>query len=554
MRNTSAVRKFWIHPLLIASVSLASAGSQAAQKKKPAPRSGSAPARAAAPAAAAASGAAAPAGAKRGAAPVSQREWEAARKLFQNQNFKQSAVSFYQISKRSSDMKLRRKAKFYLGVSLYKMGLRQVASFPFVDLVRTGEGIEKQKGLDYVVMIADELGEPSLMNYSLNHIKPEELSPVSKVVFLGRLGESALTKGDLAGAEAYFEKALEFKKNENNLLYNLALTDLMAKRPDKAATRFGQLMDRMGERQLPDLQRGLVTMGEARALYQGKKWKDAAEIYRQIPKDSPLYRQSLMELSWALFRGGQFRSALSPLRTLHTPFYENFYDPESLLLHGTILLFICHYDEIESISRSFDKNYYPAFSKIQEWLSSNRTEADYYLEVAKTRRALVEMKAKGKATLDTNLPFFVMRTLLEDPDIRILAEYLDKLAKEKKILEKIYGRTSLLSYGNQIIEGRKRATMKQIGGLVKNRLVAKLQEFNEFATQFEFLKYESINGQRTTLKEKIAANDQTETQIDQEFSRDYYVQNGYRFWPFEGEYWRDEIGNYQNVGVNRCEK
>jgi tetratricopeptide (TPR) repeat protein len=551
MKNTSSSRTYWrnlsIRALVMTTVSFVALQSEA-QTKKTAPPS-------ARPSARPAARPAAPVAGARRASPASgsAREWEAARKLFQAQNFKQSAVSFYLISKRSADMKLRRKAKFYLGVSLYKMGLRQVASFPFVDLVRTGEGIEKQKGLDYVVMIADELGEPSLMNYSLNHIKPDELSPVSKVVFLGRLGEAALAKGDLAGAEAYFEKALEFKKNENNLLYNLGLTDLMAKRPDKAATRFGQLMDRLGERPLPDLQRGLVTLGEARSLYQGKKWKDAAEVYRQMPKDSPLYRQSLMELSWALFRGGQFRSALSPLRTLHTPFYENFYDPESLLLHGTILLFICHYDEIETIIRSFDKNYYPAFSKIQEWLSSNRTDADYYLEVAKTRRALVEMKAKGKATLDTNLPFFVMRTLLEDPDIRILAEYMDKLQKEKKILEKIYGRTSLLSYGNQIIEGRKRATQKQIGSMVKNRLVSKLQEFNEFATQFEFLKYEAINGQRTTLKEKIAS-EEVEKQIDTEFSRDYYVQNGYRFWPFEGEYWRDEIGNYQNVGVNRCER
>jgi hypothetical protein len=166
----------------------------------------------------------------------------------------------------------------------------------------------------------------------------------------------------------------------------------------------------------------------------------------------------------------------------------------------------------------------------------------------------VELKTKGKTSIDTILPFFVMRTLLEEPDIRILSEYMDKLVHEKKILEKVYGRTSLLAYGSQIIEGRRRATQKRIGSLVRERLVAKTQEFNEFATQFEFLKYEAINGQRTALKERIATNTEEPKQIDQELSRDYYVQNGYRFWPFEGEYWRDEIGNYQNVGVNRCEK
>ncbi|MEZ0391552.1 MAG: tetratricopeptide repeat protein [Pseudobdellovibrionaceae bacterium] len=490
--------------------------------------------------------------AKPAAAPGT-KEWAAAQRLYQAQNYKQAAVSFFRISRKSPDIKLKRRAKFYLGVSLYKMNLKQVASFAFVDLVRTGEGVEKAKGLDYLVAIADELGEPSLLNYALNHIRPEELSDTSKAVFLGRLGEAALSKGDTIKAQSYFEKALEFKRSENSLIYNLALSQLIAKQPGPAATNFIKLVERLDNKPITDLEKGLAIMGQARAFYQGKKWKEAAEIYRQIPKDHPLYRQSLMELSWSLFRSGQFRSALSPLRTLHTPFYENFYDPESLLLHGTILLFICHYDEIEPISRSFDDNYYPAFAKIQEWLNSPRTEADYYLEIAKTRRALVELRSKGETKIETILPFFVMRTLLEEPDLRLSVTYLDQLAKEKKILDKIYAKTSLHSYGKQILDGRKKSVSKLLGGGIRDRLAAKVLEFNEFATQFEFLKYETINGQRTALKKKIAANQPETEQIDKDVTRDYYVQNGFRFWPFEGEYWRDEIGNYQYVGVNRCE-
>lgn len=482
------------------------------------------------------------------------REWEAARKLFQAKNYKQAAVSFYQLTKRSNDPLVKRRAKYFLGVSLYKLNMKQVAAFPFVDLVRTGEGVEKKKSFDYVVMIADELGEPSLLNYSLNQIKQDELSDIAKSIFLMRLGDSSLNRGQIPEAQRFFERALDFKKNESAILYRMAMTELLAKNPDKAAARFGQLADKLQKRPLPDMQRGLALMGQARSFYQNKKWSDAAEIYRQIPKDHPLYRQSLMELSWSLFRGGQFRSALSPLRTLHTPFYENFYDPESLLLHGTILLFICHYDEIESILKSFDENYYPAFTKIQEWLDTNRPEEDYYLEIMKTRKTLAEMKLRGDGKIDNSLPFFIMRTILEDPDIKILSEYLDKMVKERKSLEKIYSKTSLWPYGRQIIDGRRQSVQKVLGKLVRDRLESKLQEFHEFVTQFEFLKYETINGQRTSLKEKMAFVEGSEKQIDRELDRHYFVENGFRFWPFEGEYWRDEIGNYQNVGVNRCDK
>ena len=56
---------------------------------------------------------------------------------------------------------------------------------------------------------------------------------------------------------------------------------------------------------------------------------------------------------------------------------------------------------------------------------------------------------------------------------------------------------------------------------------------------------------KNQLKVKIIGAEQT---VDQDATRDFYAQNGYRYWPFEGEYWRDEIGSYQYVGVNRCEK
>ncbi len=481
-------------------------------------------------------------------------DWDAAKKLYLAKNFKQAAVAFFHLTKNGGDEVTRKRAKYFLGASLYNMNLKQVAAFPFVDLVRSGDSQEKRKSFDYLIMIADDLAEPSFLNYALNHIKENELSDVARSIFLGRLGEANLNQGRVNEARKYFERALDAKRNENSIIYNLGLTELIAKNPDRGAQWFAQLSDKMAGRSVTDLQKGLAMMGQARALYQAKKWADSAELYRQIPKDHPLYRQSLMELSWALFRGGQFRSALSPLRTLHTPFYENFYDPESLLLHGTILLFVCHYDEILALGKSFDDNYYPAFARIQEWLETSHSDEDYYLEIIKAKKALLEIRLTGESKTENILPFFVLRTLMEDADIKNLIEYLEKNVNERKILDKVYSKTLLYPYAKQILDGRKVTVQKNLGRAVKNRLEAKLVEFNEFVTQFEFLKYEMMNGQRTTLKDKLTGDAVSEVQIDKEMDRDYFVDNGYRFWPFEGEYWRDELGNYLNVGVNRCEK
>ena len=48
-------------------------------------------------------------------------------------------------------------------------------------------------------------------------------------------------------------------------------------------------------------------------------------------------------------------------------------------------------------------------------------------------------------------------------------------------------------------------------------------------------------------------NEEKESRIDAKMDRSFYVKNGYEYWPFEGEYWLDEIGNYYFLGTSSCE-
>jgi len=60
-----------------------------------------------------------------------------------------------------------------------------------------------------------------------------------------------------------------------------------------------------------------------------------------------------------------------------------------------------------------------------------------------------------------------------------------------------------------------------------------------------------INGRKEQLKKKIAGKATEE--VDEKVDRTFYVQNGFEYWPFEGEYWLDEIGNYHYLGKQSCE-
>jgi hypothetical protein len=73
----------------------------------------------------------------------------------------------------------------------------------------------------------------------------------------------------------------------------------------------------------------------------------------------------------------------------------------------------------------------------------------------------------------------------------------------------------------------------------------------DLSQQVGFLQIEMISGKKEIVKKELAGRG-IDGRIDDKNERNYYVQNGYEYWPFSGEYWLDEIGNYQYVGVRSC--
>jgi tetratricopeptide (TPR) repeat protein len=468
-----------------------------------------------------------------------------------------AADYFYTLSRSPSvDQNTRIKAKYYLGLCFYRLRFKQVAAFPFVDVVRQGTSAQKKKSLDYLLSIADGLDEKSLLAYSLNQVTVNDLTEVTKTVVYNRFAEMQIDKGQYEKAEASLQNALAQQGGNPYSLYLTGLVYLKLKQPDKAIPYFQQLTEKYVDRSPRDRQWGMAEMALARAYYQAHKWPEAVEVYRRLPKNNPAYRESLMELSWALVRQGKFRSSLSPLQTLHTPFYADFYDPESMMLHGIILLFICRYDEVTPVFEAFDKYYVPAFAKIKEWFSGSRSDQDYLRELIAAQKTLENMRADRLAEDKNFLPFFVMRTILDESDVKSGLRYLKRIVDEKKHFERVFAHApGVLNYGRKIIDGRRRSAEGELAQATKAHLLQKSKDFVAFSTQMDFLKYEVLNGQREKLKAKVATevNNGTAEKIDSDLSRNFYIQNGYRYYPFQGEYWRDELGNYQYVGVNACE-
>jgi hypothetical protein len=284
-------------------------------------------------------------------------------------------------------------------------------------------------------------------------------------------------------------------------------------------------------------------------LYQAQDFDNAIEAYRLIPRDTEFWHDSLFESSWAMLRAAKFRSALSNFQSLHSTYYEDFYLPESLLLRAIVYLYICKYDEMEKVLQLFEKSYGPVRRSLSQFMQGNSDPLAYFNEIDKAYTLRKDKKIAGSL----KIPYSVARRVLDEGDVKRSLNYLKSLAAEKAKIDvlSVISRSSMSSYAIKVLGNRARNTKIAVGEMVKNHIIAIRNDLKDLYELAGFIRYEMINGKNEQLKKKIAGK--SIEQVDEQVDRTFLVQNGYEYWPFEGEYWLDEIGNYHYLGKQSCE-
>lgn len=465
--------------------------------------------------------------------------------LFAKGNFTAAAQEFFKED--SSEDLL--KGRYGFGLSLARLKLPHLASIPLMTVATQAGGKLQKRALDNLVKISYDTNDTSLLNYSINRLAIEDLEETSQDIYYNRLAEYHHETGKLDEALKYVENVLRRNPDNEKALFLAGLLHMKKNQPDKG-TEYFRYLATFWDKKAPNHEtKGVALANYARALYQDRKFADAELYYRQIPKDHILYRKVQMELAWTLFRGGKIRSALSALQTLHTPYYENFYDPESFILRSIILLFACQGEEAMKSVRAFEKNFEGLDASLANWLARKPNVASIISEIQNAQQKIKKPTSDKKGAL----PFFVVRTLIDEQPLSGLLNSKRDILREQQLFQKTFknGNTGrFAAYVKKAYAARIRNLDKNIARVFNHKISTFQADFRNLESQVEFLKYEILDEKKRATKEQLADN----RKLDDREKRSFYVQNGYRYWPFNGEYWIDEIGNYQYLGVNRCEE
>ena len=106
----------------------------------------------------------------------------------------------------------------------------------------------------------------------------------------------------------------------------------------------------------------------ARVHFEKKRYTKSISFYGQIPRSSENWLEALWESSWAFFYMEKFNNTLGNIHTLHSPFFENRFYPESYILSAITYLRLCRYSSVKNSMGDFKKRYSPVFSDVKAML------------------------------------------------------------------------------------------------------------------------------------------------------------------------------------------
>ncbi|WP_410478008.1 adventurous gliding motility protein GltC [Myxococcus sp. MxC21-1] len=296
--------------------------------------------------------------------------------------------------------------------------------------------------------------------------------------------------------------------------------------------------------------RELAFMQLARTHYGMQQNRFALFYLGKVERGNTQWLEALFESSWANYRVGQYEQALGSLITLSSPFFREEYFPEALILKAVIYYENCRYRESNIILQDFERTYLPVHDQLEALVKKNMEASEYY-------SVLSDVQKKNKDGLEKNETDIILerilRLALTDQDLRKTNDSILELEAE---MDAFANRADTFKYSElskSLLEGLKvqrTALISKAGIMAKGKLETELVALKQLLANGLRIKFETTTKEKEFLEEQLKAGGRTA--IVKKYKYSVAVQDDQLYWPYEGEYWRDELGTYQYTMTKGC--
>jgi outer membrane protein assembly factor BamD (BamD/ComL family) len=297
--------------------------------------------------------------------------------------------------------------------------------------------------------------------------------------------------------------------------------------------------------------RELAFFSLARIHYQFEQFRYAIFYYERIERDSEGWLDALFEMSWAHFRLGEYEKALGNLVTIQSPFFIDEYYPESHILKAITFYENCRYPEAVAFLDEFKSRYDGVSGALEKLLKEQQTPEAL---VGELERLEGDVEAgKDDEARSLAITARILRFVLKDKRLGKYRAAIAEVDDELKALEGVPapyagsdGHTVLID----LVKARRAKLVQDLGALLQVEIRDELKFLKDLQSKLIRIQFEIAKQQKIGLEATLRGESQAVELDDYEFTTATDDERVY--WPFEGEYWRDELGTYEYTLTRGC--
>ena len=463
------------------------------------------------------------------------------RRLYKRKQYRDAANMAHRLLHASKDNDDQNRYLIIKGLSLYHLGLKATALESFLTAARNRPTIKDLRSIT-VNAVAAARGvraeEDLIPVFSRND--PGVLAPNVRSSLYYRLGKAFLRQKNP-------QKAVEFlghvpRQSPNYLdallLQGIAWNQLGDR--GRSFRYFKQVLDSGIRTQEDQVVWELANLNAARVAFAQKDYIRSVEFYQRVPRSSSFWLDALFEMSWPLFHQDDTNMALGYLKTLHSPYFIVKFFPESLILRAIILFRLCKYGDMKKAVKFYRREYSPYVGMITSYLREKKNSPNAYRNDVMAYMSTVSADSG-------EVPGRVWDWIISDV-------YFDELVRRMKILEAekdvhsriAFGAPGLEQEGNRIIARHLDRVHGEMNQFIRIKLERALGYMRSLEDQINILELEQTLGEKQAVERLKEPHRETDVQVS------VSIEEGYEFWPFTGEYWKDELGFYAYSTGDSC--
>lgn len=280
----------------------------------------------------------------------------------------------------------------------------------------------------------------------------------------------------------------------------------------------------------------MINLNIGRAYYGAGEFVRAIEYFAKVDRDSSYWAEAQFERAWAHFRLDDLNGALGLLYTHSSPFFAGEYFPEAALLEIYSLFLLCKFPAAGEHIDEFQARFSTMASTLRDVTAQ---EPEKLFEVA---------RADVASSKTPTLPSMVVRPLRQDDRFAEGIAAIQRIDAELSRLRGASGGWSQAAAG--WLETRRSDLVQSEGRRIRDRARAMEDELTAMLANSEMNKLDIL--QMESRMYERASHTGVMEKARRTVDRGVRVRDGYRWWPYEGEYWADELGWYRIDTAPEC--